>query len=82
LRFPKEFIASFAAAIDPLTAALFEVFSVPPNQPKVNNFQAFEVNKKGCAWSRIIGPEPGHSNISFFYFIGQPPWASGVLVQA
>jgi len=47
LRFPKEFIASFAAATGHLTAAFFEVLSVPPNRPKVNDFHALDLLKKG-----------------------------------
>jgi len=49
LRFPKEFVAFFAGAAGHLTAVIFEVFSVPPNRPKVNDFHALDLLKKWSA---------------------------------
>jgi len=55
VHFPKEFIASFTAATGHLTAVIFEVFSVPPNQPKVNDSPPLICPKKTSAISLSVG---------------------------
>jgi hypothetical protein len=44
-----------AGAAGLFSGVIFEVFSVPPTRPKVNDFQAFEVQKKEVKNGRVNG---------------------------